>query len=152
MTLCILLLAVAVSTAQYVVEPPDTSSTTVSAVTNDQYQPDYSVVNTEPGYYTFDALTQDEHLIISTIPFYYKIGINTYYEQDAVVFTKPGFEFIAFPGTSDAILNGVPIRLAASMYGNGGPLYVPNRYVQPFFGAPASYDPATHSWFLGQYW
>lgn len=83
----------------------------------------------------------DGYLLIPVRSFVSDIHAYVNYSNGTIVIRAPGTELILFPGSTRAILNGVPVRLPVQTYMRGTVAYVPIRFIGPFFGTTVYWSP-----------
>lgn len=88
------------------------------------------------------------HLMVPADTLAYNIGGSLFLAQNGVIISNGQVQMVLFPNSQYAYVNGSPVTLPVppSFYGNR--LYLPPRYVCPFFGSSVYWDPFGRSVFI----
>jgi hypothetical protein len=91
--------------------------------------------------YQLGPYIYNEHLLVPVRPFAYSLGSNVFFADRRVIITRPGMELILIPGSNRVLLNGAPVFLPVPIVTQRGVVFVPPRYISPFFGYDTSWGP-----------
>lgn len=88
------------------------------------------------------------HLLIEVRPFVSYIGGDIYMLDRRIILRKPGVEVVLSPGSRVVIVNGVRMLIPVPVQQIGDIVYVPVRFISPFFGHTFYYYPYNRSLYL----
>jgi len=88
------------------------------------------------------------HLLIEVRPFVSYIGGDIHMLDRRIILRKPGVEVVLSPGSRVVVVNGVRMLIPVPVRQIGDVVYVPVRFISPFFGHTFYYYPYDRSLYL----
>lgn len=116
--------------------------------------PIYPVINGQPVNPPVIPYVMNGYTYFPARPFFYNIGADIYVVGQTVVAAWPGAQLVMYPGTPNAVYNGLPIVFPAPIYVINGVTYVPPRFVSALMGGSFYWDPYTRQMLINYppYW
>lgn len=96
--------------------------------------------DTFPGFAYNPPLSTGSHILLPAPPLVYSMGGSLFFTGNGFTISSGGTQMTLFPGSPYAYVNGQMVILPVSPRYYGGQLYIPPRYVCPFFGSTIYYD------------
>lgn len=112
-------------------------------------QPIYPVINGQPVYPPITPYMVGGYMYIPARPYFYNIGADIISNGYSVVVTRPGMEFVMYPGSRYATMNGIRVIMPMAPYTFDGVTYISPRFISPLFGGSVYWNSYTRQLFLG---
>ena len=91
---------------------------------------------------------QDGYMLVALKPLVRSIGASLDFTDNSAVISKPGLEIALFPGSRQALVNGIPVHMPTPVHVFNGVTYVPIRYVSPLLAQTFYWYPDSRILFM----
>lgn len=112
-------------------------------------EPIYPVINGQPMYPPMSPYMVNGYMYVPARQYFNNIGADIISNGYSVVVTRPGMEFVMYPGRRYAMMNGIRVIMPMSPYTFDGVTYVAPRFMGPLFGGSVYWNSYTRQLFLG---